>query len=482
MKSILNRMLPLLAFVLLLASTFAAANGQSQDAAPNSTALVDAAEQKKSLTKLLSKENVDQVQPDGMTALHWATFHQNEDLVSELINAGASVDVKTAYGISPLAISCQAENASIVKRIIDAGADANQKRRGGETPLMTAARAGHAEIVKILLNAGAKVDAREHRKQTALMWAAAAGHIEVVSALLKAGANPKMKVWSGFTPIMFAARNGHGDVVRRLVDAGVDVSAIMDTKKKGGRSPRLGTSALMLAVENGHFELALEMVAMGADPNDQRSGFAPLHAVTWVRKTQVGDNPAGDPPPRESGNVTSLEFVRRMIEAGAKVDLQLERGRDGRFNPKGASPFMMAARTADIPLMKLLLELGANPKLKTSDETTAVMVAAGVGVVAVGEEPGSEPEVMTAIRMLVKLGVDIDAKNKNGETAMHGAAYRNYPKAVQLLDELGADPEVWNQKNRWKATPIEVASGKRPGSLKPSPETIAALKSALTVE
>lgn len=447
------------------------------------TELVDAAERNEDLSKWLTGDvDVDQAQSDGMTALHWAAFHRNENSVARLIKSNATVDAATSYEITPLSIACQAGDEKIAKRLLDAKANPNQKRTGGETPLMTASRTGNADIVRLLISHGADIDAKEHRKQTALMWAAAAGSVEVVDVLIESGADVNHKVWAGFTAMMYAARQGKTDVVKRLVKAGVDVNAVMETKNKGGgRNPRKGTSALLLAVENGHFELALEMVELGADPNDQRSRFAPLHAVTWVRKTKVGDDPAGDPPPRGSGKVTSLEFVRKLVAAGAKVDLKLEKGSGGRakFNPKGASPFLMASRTADIPMMKLLLELGADPKMKSAEGCTAMMVAAGVGVIAVGEEPGTETEVIEAIRMLSELGVDVNASDDNGETAMHGAAYRNYPAAVGVLAEIGADPAVWNRRNKWKATPIEVASGKRPGSLKPSPETIAALKMAI---
>ena len=104
------------------------------------------------------------------------------------------------------------------------------------------------------------------------------------------------------------------------------------------------------------------------------------------------------------------------------------------------------------------------------------MATSGVGVIAVGEEPGTEPEVLGSIKYLVGLGLDVNAVDKNGETAMHGAAYHNYPKAVALLAELGADSKIWNRKDKWGATPSMIASGKRPGSFKPSPETIKALE------
>jgi ankyrin repeat protein len=281
--------------------------------------------------------------------------------------------------------------------------------------------------------------------------------------------------------MMFAAREGRMEVVRRLVRAGVDVNEAMHPKASGGRVPRDGTSALLLAVESGHFELARSLVAEGADPNDQRSGFTPLHVISWVRKPNRGENPDGDPPPRGSGNLTDLQFVRALVEAGADVDARLQAGKGGRavLNLRGATPLLMAARTADVPLMKTLLDLGADPQLTNVDDSTPVMAAAGVGVRAVGEEAGTEPEVLEALEFLLDLGGDVNAKDKNGETAMHGAAYRNFPLVVRFLAEHGADPVVWNQKNAYGWTPVMIAQGQRPGSFKPSPETVDALRAAL---
>src|SRR5205823_13274663 len=133
--------------------------------------------------------------------------------------------------------------------------------------------------------------------------------------------------------------------------------------KVGGYGAKNGTSALILAVENGHFELAVELVKAGADPNDQRSGFTPLHTLTWVRKPNRGDDPDGQPPPAGSGNLTSLQFVRELVKAGADVNMRLEKGATGRgkLGMPGATAFLLASKTADLAYMKLLVELGADP-------------------------------------------------------------------------------------------------------------------------
>jgi ankyrin repeat protein len=431
---------------------------------------------------LVNHTTAGQTQADGATPLHWIAFHGKSEWVPRLVEMGAEANAKTIYDVMPLHIACTTGacttgHAEVVRQLLKSGADVHATLAGGETPLMLAARTGALDVVNLLIDGGANVDATERAGQTAMMWAAAEGHGPVVDALIEAGADPDISLKSGYTAFMFAAREGRIDVVDRLLAAGQDVSAVMRPRRTDGRAPRDRMSALMLAVESGHFQLAVHLVDAGADPNDQRSGYAPLHALSWVRKTDLGDGVSGDPPPRGSGNLTSQDFVRRLVAAGADANLRLERGNGGRakLNPRGATPLMMAAKTADLPLVKLLFELGADPLVANADGCTPLMAAAGIGVLAVGEEPGTETEVNETIDWLIQHGADINHVDQNGETAMHGAAYRNYPSTVHCLAAHGARAEIWDQKNRWGWTPEMIAAGKRPGSFKPSPETIEAL-------
>ena len=435
------------------------------------------------IKELANGADVSAAQADGMTALHWAAHQGDTEMSCYLIEHGADANAKTNYNVTPLSLACECGHAAIVKKMIEANPelDLESKRLGSETPLMLAARNGNAELVKALIEAGAKLDVKEVDGQNALMWAAANGNTAAVDALVEAGADFKHATKQGFTPLMFAARQGKTETVMRLLDEGIDVNAVMKPKNTSGRNPRAGTSAMMLAIDSGHFELALKLIAKGADPNDARSGLAPLHAITMVRKTERGESAAGDPPPRTTGSVNSLDFVRELVKLGADINLQLKKGkaRKGRLNPKGMTPFIDASRTADIALMKLFLELGADPKLVNADGSTALMAAAGVGVVAVGEEAGTVVEVNHAIELLVELGLDVNVVDKNRETAMHGAAFRSFPETAKLLHELGADPEIWNAKNKYGWTPHLIASGKRHGSVKPDPAMKAALDAAM---
>jgi ankyrin repeat protein len=455
-------------------------------AAANDAPLADAAErQDSSSVRMLVDERakVNQAQVDGMTALHWAAYHDDLEMATLLVRAGADVKVANRYGVTPLSLACTNGNAALVDLLLKAGADPNTTLRGGETALMTASRTGKLAPVKALIARGAEVNAKERKGQTAVMWAAAEGHADVVQALIDAGADYRTPLASGFTPLFFAAREGRREAVQVLLQAGADVNEVIESKKSFPRAASPGTSPLTLAVENGHFELALALVKAGADPNDQRSGFAPLHMISWVRKPNRGDGEDGDPPPRGSGSIDSLEFVRQLVAHGADVNLRLKKGASGRgiLSKVGATPFLMASSKADVPLMRLLVELGADPLLANADNCTPLMAAAGVGTLAPGEEAGTEPEVLEAVALALELGNDINAVDKNGETAMHGAAYKSLPKVVEFLAERGAKIDVWNQKNKHGWTPLLIAEGFRVGNFKPSAETIAAIHRVMLV-
>ncbi len=446
--------------------------------------LADAAEavDRPAIHALLKQHaDVNAPQADGMTALHWAVYR--DDLETAKLLAAASVAATNRFGVTPLSLACQNGSAVMVELLLERGANPNTVVHGGETVLMTAARTGKPGPVKALLTRGAKVDAKERRGQTAMMWAAADGHAEVVELLLRAGADFHTPLPdSGFTPFFFAARGGRTDVVRILLKAGVDVNVPMQARKPGGKGPVSGTSALILAIENGHYELALTLLDAGADPNDQRSGFAPLHMMSWVRKPPKGED-YGAPPPAELGRLNSLLFVRELVKRGADVNGRLANGSSspGQFSRKGATPFLLASATSDVAYMKLLLALGANPSIANADNTTPLLVACGihVGSDQATEVAGDESEVLEAAQLLLKLGADVNTVDANGDTAMHAAALKNLPKVVQFLADKGAKVEIWNRKNKYGWTPLLIAEGHRPGNFKPSAETIVAVQNVM---
>jgi len=430
-------------------------------------------------TLLGQKADLDAAQADGMTALHWAVFHSKTDLVKELIAAGANTNAHNRYGVSVLYIACLNGQGDIVEQLLEHGADARHEMRGGETLLMTASRTGKVKPVTLLLAEDIEIDAKDRKGQTALMWASAAGNVEVVDALIKAGADYRTPLKSGFTPLFFAVREGKSEVVLRLLEEELDVNDPMQIERRSGNGPNNGMTPLMLAVENGHFELAAKLLELGADPNEKRTGYTPLHALTWIRKPIRGD---GDPPPIGSGKMSSLEFARVLVKQGADVNARHGKHSAGnqRLNKTDATPFFLAAETGDIPYLNLLLELGADHTLKNKDNTTPLLAAAGVGIISNGEETaGTEEEAIATIELLLKLGADINAVDNRDMTAMHGAAYKSWTKLIPFLAKHGADEKIWNQNNQFNRTPLEIAQGHRPGNFRPSPETTTAIENAI---
>ena len=434
---------------------------------------------------LEKKVGINATQPDGTTALHWATYHDDVDLVTRLIAAGADIRATNRYGVTPLSIASQNGNAAIMAKYLDAGADANAMLPGGETMLMTAARTGKADAVRLLLARGADVHAKEPRRgQTAIMWAAAEGHVAAIEELIKAGADFKTPLDSGFSPLMLAVREGHIGAAKALLKAGLDVNEPVQVRAnpklpEGERPIRSGTTPLDLAVANGHFQLASELLDAGADPNSSRLGYTALHMIVYVRRPGIGDN---DPGPEGSGTMSSLDFAKKLVAKGADVNARITRRvnlTNTRFHDIGATPYLQAAITADAEYMKLLVELGADPSLKNAEGSTALMTAAGLGTRSPGEDAGTEEEVIEAMQVALDHGADINAVDANGETAMHGAAYKNLPGAVKFLADKGARIDVWNRPNKFGWTPLTIARGYRFGNFKPSPVTVEAIEKVM---
>lgn len=435
--------------------------------------------------------DVNATQIDGTTALHWAVHYDDAETAALLVKAGANVNAANRYGVPPLALACTNGNAAVVKMLLDAGADANATMKGGESVLMMAARSGSLDAVKALLVRGAKHDVRERHGQTALMWAAAEGHAPVVRALIEAGADINATLDTGFTPFLFAVREGRIEAVRVLLEKGVDVNAPVQRRERpaeGNTNPNYimyrpmprGLSPIILAVQNGHYELAIALVEAGANPNDMQMGFSPLHIISGVRKPDSSDG--SDPStPAGSGNLTSLQFVRELVKRGANVNLRLEKNAprypatSSRIDTPGATPFLFAADRSDVPLMRLLVELGADPMLPNFNNTTPLMAAAGLGTTEPLEEAGEEVEALEATKMLLDLGADVNAIDNNGDTPMHGAAYGAYPSVVKLLAERGADPQIWKEKNKFGRTPLFIAEGYQGRLPRPDVPTIDAV-------
>jgi uncharacterized protein len=440
-------------------------------------------------TLLADRVDVNAPQPDGTTALHWAANRDDSELVDLLVRAGANVKAANRYGVTPLWLACMNGNAGSVELLLKAGADANTVSAEGETVLMTAARTGKVDAVNVLLRYGADVNAKEGwHKQTALMWAAAEGHSAVIRALVEAGADLRVRSAAGFTALLFAAREGQIGAVQALLAAGADMNEALPVLRRGretattpGVKPgesEIGLNAFLLAAANAHYELAAWLLDRGADPNAAPQGWTALHQVSWVRKTGIAGS--NNPPPQGSGTMDGLEFAKKLVAKGANVNARVTKQPSmglTTLNALGATPFLLAARTADIDLMRLLAQLGGDPRLSTDDNTTPLMVAAGVGTQNPGEDPGTDAEVLLAVRLALELGNDLNAIDNNGETVMHGAAYKHAPSVVRFLAEKGAPRAVWTQENKKGWSPLKIAEGVQRGmNIVSSPPTEAAIR------
>ncbi len=413
--------------------------------------------------------DVNASEADGTTTLHWAAYRSDLVMADLLVGAGADAAAANRYGVQPLSLAAVGGNADLLKLLLEAGADPNTVQGEGETALMTAVRTGKPAAVEVLLDHGADVNAIEQwRGQTALMWAAAEGHAGVIPTLLTHDADIRARSLRGYSALLFAAREGHIDVVELLLDAGAPVDESLpqggqqrqDAAGTSAEAAPTGINAFLIAAANAHYELAALFLDRGADPNSAPRGWTALHQLTWVRKAGIAGS--NNPAPQGSGDMTSLEFARKLVAHGADVNAPVtERPPAGitRLNSIGGTAFLLAARTADAEYMRLLVELGADPLLTNRDNSTPLMVAAGLGTASPGEDPGTEPEVLQAVALAIELGGDLNAVDDRGETVMHGAAYKHFPAVVEFLYEAGADIEVWNQENRQGWTPLDIVEG-----------------------
>jgi ankyrin repeat protein len=423
-------------------------------------------------TLLRAKSDANIADPDGTSALHWAVRRDDLAAADALLAAGANARAANRYGVTPLALASTNGSAPMIERLLAAGADVNAVQPGGETALMTAARAGNAAAVRVLLARGANLRARESaRGQTALMWAAAENNAAVVKLLVEAGADVRERSRAGaFSPLLFAVRGGHVATSLALLDAGAPITDALPD----------GTSALVLAVMNAHYELAAALLDRGADPNAAAQGWTALHQIAWSRRHNAGFNLPG---PVQTGALDSLDLVRKLVARGANVNARMTKepkdGNRNMLNRIGATPFLMAAKSDDVALMRALLDAGADASLKTNLGTTALMAAAGVGIWAPGENPGTHEEALAAVKLALEAGGgQVNDIDQEGETALHGAVYRGGAiPVIQFLLERGAALDVVNKRG-W--TPLVAAEGVEytPAVLKRYPEAAEILRRA----
>ena len=449
------------------------------------------------LQRLLAEQaDVNAPQADGATALHWAVHRGDADLVRALLAAGADVAAQNTSGVAPLLLAAETGNAEIIALLLDAGAPLETTLRNGETALMMAARTGNIAAIELLLDRGAPIDAREPlRGTTALMWASAYGHSAAVRTLLAHGADftlrssatargrrpylapsgreriaqvargvdvsgtarprpvtpatpatpvvsddepeellPQQQArdWGGLTALAFATREGDIDTARILLDAGADVN----------QTTEFGWTPLLVATQNRYYRLGQYFLEHGADPNlANKGGWSPLYLATDNRNIEGGDYPTRKP------DMDHLEFIRLLLARGADPNTRMRSSTETRtvfthqwLYEDGATPFLRAAQSGDLTLMKLLLEHGADASISTDDGVTPLMVASGIGWVEGVTYEWSPEQTLQTVQLLLELGADVNARDTaEGRTALMGAAHKGRTDVIKVLVEHGAD-------------------------------------------
>ncbi|MCY4076832.1 MAG: ankyrin repeat domain-containing protein [Acidobacteria bacterium] len=453
--------------------------------AASDSPLADAAENRdRGAVRALAATEADPDAPqaDGATALAWAAHWDDVDIADLLLRAGASPDAANDLGVTPLMLASANGSTAMAERLLAAGADPNAGRPAGETALMMGARAGAASVVRLLIAAGADVDPATHGGHTALMFAAAERHPRVVTLLAEVGAdvgartrvrtrqgrpivreaivlspseavNPAVlprdgdrdppRPEGGFTPLLHAVLAGDPEVVGVLLAAGANVD---------DAGPD-GVTALMLALTKHRTSVARLLIERGADPRPAEAGYTALHLAAATGQLAIAEMllaRGADPDAR-------LERPQRLTNA-FEIGVFTSPG-SGRLTQIGSTPFLVAAKSVDAAMMRLLAAAGADTGATTDDGTNALMLAAGLGKRAATDityYDWTEAKAVEALTAGLELGLDIDAANDHGETALHAAAYHNANRAIRFLVDRGADLDA---QNAARQTPLRIAEG-----------------------
>jgi len=450
------------------------------------------------LVRALVRKGVDVNAPDvdGTTALHWAARLDSPAIAELLVRAGARPNVANRYGVTPLSLAAANGSGRMMQRLLEAGADPKVVSGDGETVLMTASRSGTAEGVKLVLARGVDVNAREKRRgTTALMWAAGDDHAEIIRQLVAAGARVADRSKGDYSAFLIAVRAGCLEAAEALLAAGADIN---DTAPAGDpneqipigfatkRAPAFGreetgavrTSALVLAMLNGHFTVATWLVNHGADPNAPDPRGSALHVLAWLRKSGL---------PLDGGavritftNPDSTELAKALLEHGAnpnariawkeitfdKVGGQVRLPATIRMGRAwlsfiGATPFWLAAKGSDVMLMRLLLAYGADPRIPAVQNVTPLMAAAGLGFWD-AESPAPqngtpEADTLEAVKTCVELGADVNETTRYGALRLTGNPSELRSRYV-FPEELPADGPAYGDMRWGGATPLHGAA------------------------
>jgi ankyrin len=485
-------------------------------AADRDTRLADAAMNRDAaaVRALLQQKNVDVNAPgrDGTPALHWTVRVDDLETAGQLIRAGADPKLVTRYGVTPMSVAASNGSAAMLKLLLESGADPNAPDGAGDTPLITAAQVGSLDSVKTLLAAGATLDARDKTfQQTALMAAIRANQTEIVRYFIQQGASVNAQTRTGdaprwvlpnsvpgfghgigiirggipergsrylipgaMTPLLYAARDGRLTSATLLLDAGANIE----------QADGNGITPLLAAIGNNHPDVARMLVDRGANINVvDWYGRTPLWTAVEARNMDFDNNTFVNNVDR----APLLDLIKVLLDKGAAVNARTKESPPIRrqmlattgtlewVDFTGQTPFIRAALAGDVTVMKLLLAKGADPKIPTFGGTTALMAAAGVNWVVDQTADEGAKALLEAVQLCVELGLDVNAVNSMGLTAVHGAANRGSDDIIRFLASKGARLDVKDKEGR---TPLTWAEGVFLAThpARPKPSSIALLK------